>query len=160
MGHGLLRFTAKEKPPHGEEVGHPWLTLLAWINGICSYYFKLYNSGYALAQHSIPLLSAGTILVPLFWSRRYLSREEALMRTVILWFISFAGALHESLFWRGLGVTLSGLAFLILISPISIIMPWCIPSTISTHHWVGPRKSVSNRAPHLLMPALGDGNNN
>jgi len=40
--------------------------LLAWINGICSYYFKLIISGYALAQHSIPLLSAGTILVPPF----------------------------------------------------------------------------------------------
>jgi len=42
------------------------------------------------------------------------------MRIVILWFISFYGAVH-SLYWRGLGVTLSGLAF--LTSPISIIMP-------------------------------------
>ena len=30
-----------------------------------------------------------------------------------------------------------------------IIMTWCTPSKISTHHWVRPRKSVSNRAPHL-----------
>jgi len=28
------------------------------------------------------------------------------------------------------------------------------PLKMSTHHWVGPRKSVSNRAPHLLTPAL------
>ena len=34
-------------------------------------------------------------------------------------------------------------------------MTWCTPWKISTHHWVRPRKSVSNRAPHLLTPALG-----
>ena len=60
----LSEFHAKRIPPNGEEVGHPRLILLAWINGICSYYFKLISFGYALAQHSIPLLSAGTILVP------------------------------------------------------------------------------------------------
>jgi len=25
-----------------------------------------------------------------------------------------------------------------------------------TRHWVGPRKSASNRAPHLLRPALNE----
>jgi len=34
-------------------------------------------------------------------------------------------------------------------------MPWCTPLTISTQHWVGPRKGVSNRVPQLLTPALG-----
>jgi len=29
-----------------------------------------------------------------------------------------------------------------------------MPSKISTLHRVGPRKSVSNRAPHMLTPAL------
>jgi len=31
-----------------------------------------------IAQHLIPLLSAGTTLVPTFWSRRYLVREKVL----------------------------------------------------------------------------------
>jgi len=38
----------------------------------------------------------------------------------------------------------------------SLAYTWCTPSKLSTHHWVGPRKSVSNRAPHFLMPALVD----
>jgi len=116
------------------------------------YYCKLSSSGYPLAQHSIPLLSAGTTLVPPFWSGRYLARVKVLMRVTILWFIRFNGAAHWSLCWRGLGVTLSGLAF--LTSPIFIIMPWCTSSKISPHHWIGPRKNVSNWTPHLLTPAL------
>ena len=80
----------------------------------------------------------GTILVPPFWWGRYLAREEVLMRVVIRWFIGFYGAVHWILCWRGLGVTLSDLAF--VTSPISIITRWCTPSKISTHHWVGPEK--------------------
>ena len=82
-------------------------------------------------------------------------RVVILKRVVIIWFIGFNGAVHWSLRRRGLGVSLSGLAF--VTSPISIIEPWCTLSRISTHHWVGPRKSVSNRAPHLLTPALTAG---
>jgi len=37
-------------------------------NNLC-YYCKLFCSGYPLAQHSIHLLSADTILVPPFWSQ-------------------------------------------------------------------------------------------
>ena len=74
------------------------------------------------------------------------------MRVVILRFIDFNGAVHWSLCWRGLGITLSGLAF--VTPPISITTPWFTPSKISIHHWVGPCKSVSNRAPHLLTPSL------
>jgi len=37
-----------------------------------------------IAQHSIPLLSAGTKLVPPFWSGVYLAREEVQMKVVIL----------------------------------------------------------------------------
>jgi len=81
MGHDFLSFTAKE---HHQMVKRYVIHGLAWINGICSYYFKPINSGYAPAQHSISLLSAGTILVPPFWSGRYLVREEVLIRTVIL----------------------------------------------------------------------------
>jgi len=29
-----------------------------------------------------------------------------------------------------------------------------LPSNVCTRHWVGPRKSASNRAPLLLRPAL------
>jgi len=40
-------------------------------------------------------------------------------------------------------------------STISIIMTWCPPlKSFCTRHWVGPSKSASNRAPHLLRPAL------
>jgi len=95
-------------------------------------------------------------------SRRHYTRNSLLIREVpgqrgginivIFWFIGFNGAVHWSLCWGGLGVILSGLAF--VTSPISIITPWFTLSKISTHHWVGPRKSVSNRAPHLLTPAL------
>jgi len=40
-----------------------------------------------------------------------MAREEELMTVVILWFIWFNGAVHWSLCWRDLCVTLSGLAF-------------------------------------------------
>ena len=73
------------------------------------------------------------------------------MRVEILWFIGFNGGVHWSLCWRGLGVTLTGLVF--VTSPITMMTP-CTPSKISTHHWVVPRNSVSNRAPHLLRPIL------
>jgi len=73
------------------------------------------------------------------------------MRVVILWFIGFNGVIHWSLCWRGLGVTLSGLAF--VTSLISVITP-CTPSKIFTHYWVGPHKIVSNRVQLLLTPAL------
>jgi len=39
-------------------------------NILLGYYCKLFSSGYPLAQHSIPLLSTGTTLVPPFWSWR------------------------------------------------------------------------------------------
>jgi len=39
-------------------------------------------------------------------------------------------------------------------SIISIIMTWCPIKNFCIGHWVGPRKSASNRAPHLLTPAL------
>jgi len=104
------------------------------------------------AHYSIPLLSEGTTLVPPFWSGRYLAREDVLMTVAILWFIGFYGAVHWSLCWRSLRVIISGRAF--IISPISVIVTWCTPSNISTHHWVGPHKGVSNRAPHWPTPAL------
>ena len=74
------------------------------------------------------------------------------MKVIILWFIGFCGTLHWSLSWRGLGFILSALAFSTL--SISISKPWCSPSKISTHHWVGPRKSVSNWAQHVITLAL------
>ena len=138
-------FTAKKLPSNGEAVSHLWLLFLAWRNRIFCYCCKLISSGYPLAQHSIPLLTAGTTLVHPFWSGRYLA-------VVIIWFVGFNRPVHCSLRWRGLGVTLSGLAS--VTSPISIITSWCTLSRISTHHGVGPRKSVSNRALHLLKPAL------
>ena len=146
------RLRCKRSPPNGQAVGHPWLLFLAWKNIIFCYYCKLFSSGYPLAQHSISPISGGTTLVPLFWSGRYLAREEVLMRVVILWFIAFNGAIDWSLCWRGLGITLSGLAFVTWL--MSVITPWCTPSKISTRHWVGPSKSVLNRARHLLTPAL------
>jgi len=116
---------------------------------------RTFSREYAIAQHSIPLLSAGTTLVPSFCSGRFLAREEILMRIVILWFIGFYGAVHLSHCWRGLGVTVSGLTF--LTSPISTIMLWCTPQISTTHHWAGPRGSVCNRHRHLLTPALVTG---
>jgi len=129
-------------PSNGETAGHPWLILLAWKNTIFCYYCQVFGSGYPLSQHSIPLHSAGTTLVPgqeygwlsdqgwmTFWSGRCLAGEEVLMRVVILWFIGFNGAVHWSLCWKGLGVTLTDLAF--MTSPISIITP-CIPSNFYT----------------------------
>ena len=59
-------FHCKRLPPSGEAVGHLWLLFLEWKNIIFCYYCKLFSSGYPLAQHSIPLVSAGTALVPLF----------------------------------------------------------------------------------------------
>jgi len=146
------KFHCKRLPPNGEAVGHPWLLFVAWKNIIFCYYFKVFSFGHPRAQQSIPVLSADITLVPPFWSGRYLAREEVLMRVVIPWFVGFNGAVHWSLCWRGLGVTLSGLAF--VTSLISTITPWFTPSKISTHNWVGPRKVVSNRAPLLLTPAL------
>ena len=143
------KFHCKRLPPNDEAVGHPWLWILAWKNIMFCYYFKLFSFWYPRAQHSIPLLSGDITLVPPFWSGWYLAREEVLMRVVIFWFIGFNAAVHWSLCWRGLGVTLSGLAF--VASLISTITP---PSKIYTHNWVGPSKGVSNRAPHLLTPAL------
>jgi len=139
MGDGFLSFripsngenTIKRIPSNGEAAGHPWLIFLAWKNRIFCYYCKVFGSGYPLSQHSIPLLSAGTTLVPPFWSGMCPAREEVLIRVVFLWFTGFNGAVHWSLCWRGLGVTLAGLAF--VASPISIITP-CIPSKVYTHH--------------------------
>jgi len=51
-------------PSNGETAGHPWLILLAWKNTIFCYYCQVFGSGYPLSQHSIPLHSAGTTLVP------------------------------------------------------------------------------------------------
>jgi len=91
-----------------------------------------------LAQHSMPLLSAGTTLVPRFWSGRYLTRKEVLMKVAIVWFIRFYCAVHWILYWRGLSVTLSGFVF--VTSPISIIMPWRTPQKfLHTTEW-GPAK--------------------
>jgi len=60
------KFHCKGLQPYGEAVGHLWLLFLAWKNIIFCYYCKLFSSGYPLAQNSIPLLSAGTTLVPPF----------------------------------------------------------------------------------------------
>jgi len=89
----LSKFHCKRLPPNGEAVGHPWLLFLTWKNIIFCYYCKLFSSGYPLAQHSLPLVSAGTTLVPPFWSGRYLAREEVLLRVAILWFIVY-GAVY------------------------------------------------------------------
>jgi len=110
-------FRGKRIPPNVDAVGYPWLKLA---------------SGYALTQHSMPLLSADTTLVPHFWSGSYLTGEDVLMKVVIIWLIRFYGAVHCILCCRGLNITLSGFAF--VTSPISMIMPWCIPSKISPHH--------------------------
>jgi len=123
------------------------LTLQAWKSVIFCYY-KLFASGYALAQHSIPLLSAGTTFDPPIWSGRYLTWEEVLMKVVIVWFIRFYGAVHWILYWRGLSVTLSGFAF--VTPPISIIMPWCTPQKFSTPLSGAPQKCFK------LGPALAD----
>jgi len=60
------KFHCKRISSNGEEIGHPWLLFLAWKNITFCYFCKHFGSGYPLAQHSIPLLSAGTTLVPLF----------------------------------------------------------------------------------------------
>jgi len=60
------KFHCKRISSNGEAVGHPWLLFLAWKNITFCYFCKHFGSGYPLAQHSIPLLSAGTTLVPLF----------------------------------------------------------------------------------------------
>jgi len=80
----LSKFHCKRLPPNGEAVGHPWLLFLAWKNIMFCYFFKLFSSGNPLAQHSIPLISAGTTLVLLFCSGRDLAREEVLLRVAIL----------------------------------------------------------------------------
>jgi len=89
------KFHCKRVLPNGEAVGHPWLLFLAWKNIIFCYYCKLFSSGYPLAEHSIRVVSAGTTLVPPFWSKKYLAREEVLTRVAILWFIGFNGAVSE-----------------------------------------------------------------
>jgi len=83
-GTHYFKFHCKRTLPNGEGVGHLWLIILPYKRGIFCYKCKLLSSGYALGQHSIPLLSAGTTLVPPFWSGRYMAREEILMRIVIL----------------------------------------------------------------------------
>jgi len=105
-GTRFSKFHCKRIPSNREAVGHPLLLFLAWKSIIFCYYCKLFSSGYPLVQHSIPLLSAGTTLVPPFWSGRYLARKGVLMRVVIIWFVGFNGAVHWSLRWRVLGVTL------------------------------------------------------
>ena len=100
-GTRFFKFHCKRIPPNGEAVGHPWLILLAYKHGNFCYHCKLCSSGYALAQHSVPLFRASPFNITDFY--------------------------HYDLMH---------------------------PSKISAHHWVGPRKSVSNWAPHLLTPAL------
>ena len=147
------KFQCKRLPRNGEEVGPPRLLFLAWKNVIFCYYCKLFSSGYPLAQHSIPIVSAGTTLVPPFWSGRYLARGEVLLRVAIFWFIVFNGAVYNGLCWRDLGVTLSGLAFVTsLISTISLRLDAPIKNFYTPLS--GAPQSVSNRAPHLLKPAL------
>jgi len=46
-GTRFSKFHGKRIPPNVEAVGHQWITLQAWKNGIFSYYFKLFASGYA-----------------------------------------------------------------------------------------------------------------
>jgi len=141
------KFHCKRLPPNGEAVSYSWLLFLAWKNIFFCYYCKLFSSGYPLAQHSIPLVLAGTTLAPPFWSGRNLAREEVLMRIVILWFIGFNGDVDWSwsLCWRGLGVTLPGLAY--VTSLLSTITPWCTPQKfLHTSEW-GPAKVFPIR-PH------------
>ena len=102
----LSKFHWKRISSNGEAVGHPWLLFLARKNIIFCYYCKLFISGYALAQLSIPLLSSGTTLVPPFWSRRYLVLEKVLNEGCnsfiysVLWHCPL-NALQER-FWRHL----------------------------------------------------------
>jgi len=145
-------FHCKRIPSNGEAVGHPWLPFLAWRNRIFCCYCNLFSSEYPLPQHSIPLLSAGTTLSHASLLIRKVLCQRGGINEVCNYLICWVGAVHWRLRWRGLGVTLFGLTF--LISPISIITPWCTLSRISTHHCVRPCKSVSNRAPHLLTPTL------
>jgi len=65
---------------------------------------------------------------------------------VIVWFISFFGAVHWILYWRGLSVTLSGFAF--VTSPIFIIMPWCTPQKFSTPLSGAPQKCFKSGPAH------------
>jgi len=62
----FFKFYCKILQPYGEAVGRLWLLFLAWKYIIFCYHCKLFSSGYPLAQHSIPLLSAGTTFVPPF----------------------------------------------------------------------------------------------
>jgi len=49
------KFHCKRIPSNGEAAGHPHLIFLAWKNIIFCYYCRVFGSGYALTQHSIPL---------------------------------------------------------------------------------------------------------
>ena len=114
-----FKFHCKRIPPNAEGTGRPWLIFLPCKHGIFCYKCKLLSSGHTLAQHSIPLLSAGTTLVPLFWSGKCLAREEVLISVVIFELLGLGRCPLKSLlvrFWRHP----SGLAF--SKSPISIIM--------------------------------------
>jgi len=75
------------------------------------------------------------------------------MSVVILWIIEFSSTVHCSLCCRGPDVTLSGPVFFNITD---FYHQWrdASPQNFYARHWVEPRKSVSNRAPHLLTPAL------
>ena len=57
------KFHCKRLQPNGEAVGHPWLLFLAWKNNFCCFHCN-FSALDIPAQHSIPLVSAGTTLIP------------------------------------------------------------------------------------------------
>ena len=57
-GTRFFKFHCKRIPPNDEAVGHLGLIFLAYKHGIFCYHCKLCSSGYALAQHSVPLFWA------------------------------------------------------------------------------------------------------
>jgi len=58
-GTRFFKFHYKRIP--SKATSHPRLLLLVCKNIIFCYNCKVFGSGYPLAQHSVPLLSAGTI---------------------------------------------------------------------------------------------------
>jgi len=84
------------------------------------------------------------------------------LRVVSHGFIGCHGVVHWSLRWRDETEVMPPV-FLAwhrsfgprsFTSTIFIIMAWWPLRNFCTRYWVGPRKSASNRPPHLLRPAL------
>jgi len=87
------KFHSKRIQQNSEAVCHPWLILLALEKRNLLLLLQIFSRGYALAQHSMLLLSTATTLVPPFSSGRYLAREVLLM-VVNFGLIRFYGAVY------------------------------------------------------------------